>query len=576
VGHVSEKERVLEELQEMGVLELIPLSRETRPEADPSRRSRDALAYLELCPQKQRPATGAARFDPVEVEAEIVELQDRTHTLELQRDRLIQRIEALAHWGDFEFPAREDLANQRFWFYVVPRNRLAELDANELVWKEVGRSGRNAYVVVVSEGEPSGVPAPRIRTGKVGRKELARHLEVVEMALEDAQLDRIRLTRWRTLLSTSLDALEDLAARGHAAGECFDQGPLFAVQAWAPDASLDDLRRYAESKGMALETAPPGQDESPPTLLSNPGRTEGGEDLVTFYKTPGYGAWDPSSVVMFSFAVFFAMIVSDGGYGLLLALPLVRFWKRLGGSSAGLRWRWVLLSLVLATVGYGVLVGSYFGVSPSPGSFLGSLAVVDMSDTTFMMGVSVTIGVLHVALANVMDARRLGWTPAALAPLGWAGVMVGGYLVLLASLPDLAALRTPGAWVAVSGLVLVLGFAGHGSPALGRMGKGLAALARLSQAFGDVLSYLRLFALGVASASLAVAFNGMAAGAREAIPGVGLLVALTILIVGHSLNLVLAVASGFIHGMRLNVIEFFNWGLPEEGSLFRPFQKKGG
>ena len=327
---------------------------------------------------------------------------------------------------------------------------------------------------------------------------------------------------------------------------------------------------------MVLETAPPGPDEDPPTLLSNAGRTEGGEDLVTFYKTPGYGAWDPSSVVMFSFAVFFAMIVSDGGYGLLLALPLAHFWKRLGASSTGQRWRWVLLSLVVATVGYGVLVGSYFGLSPDPGTFLGTLAVVDMSDTTFMMGISVTIGVLHVALANLLDARRLGLTPAALAPAGWAGVMVGGYLVLLASLPGLDGLRTPGAGLAVVGLVLVLAFAGHGSRALGRMGKGLAALARLSQAFGDVLSYLRLFALGVASASLAVAFNGMAAGVRDAIPGVGLLLAITILVVGHSLNLVLAVASGFIHGLRLNVIEFFNWGLPEEGSLFRPFRKKGG
>jgi V/A-type H+-transporting ATPase subunit I len=90
-----------------------------------------------------------------------------------------------------------------------------------------------------------------------------------------------------------------------------------------------------------------------------------------------------------------------------------------------------------------------------------------------------------------------------------------------------------------------------------------------------VLSYLRLFALGLASASLAIAFNNMAEGAREGIPAVGLLAAIAILAIGHTLNLVLAVASGFIHGLRLNVIEFFNWGLPEEGPLFRPFKKKG-
>ncbi|MFZ1865610.1 MAG: hypothetical protein WAU39_15410, partial [Polyangiales bacterium] len=85
----------------------------------------------------------------------------------------------------------------------------------------------------------------------------------------------------------------------------------------------------------------------------------------------------------------------------------------------------------------------------------------------------------------------------------------------------------------------------------------------------------RLFALGLASASLAIAFNTMASNTREAIPGLGLLAALIILVIGHTLNLVLAVAGGFIHGLRLNVIEFFNWGLPEEGPLFRAFKKKG-
>lgn len=575
VGHAADKEAILEELQGMGCLELIPLARDAAPEGDPSKRSRDALGYLENCPQKQRPATAAARFDPVAVEAAIVALQDRTHDLELERDRLIERIEALGPWGDFAFPSLDEVGGYRLWFYVVPRNRLKDLAATELVWEEVGRDGRNSYVVVVSQGEPEGVPAPRIRTGNVSRDVLERRLEEVELALEDAQLERIRLTRWRGLLSASLDALEDRAARGHAAGGCLDRTPLFALRAWAPDPSLDRLRRYAAERGIVLEISPAGPDDTPPTLLSNSARTRGGEDLVNFYKTPGYTAWDPSAVVLFSFALFFAMIVSDAGYGLVLAIPVAHFWKRLGTSHVGQRWRWVMLILVVATVAYGVLVGSYFGLQPEPGTFLDRLAVLDMSNTRMMMGIAVTIGVLHVVLANLMDAARLRGTPAALAPAGWVGAVVGAFVTLLSTRPGLEGLRVPGATIAAIGLLLVVAFAGWGSRPLARMGRGLAALTRLSQAFGDVLSYLRLFALGLASASLAVAFNGMAVDARDAIPGVGLLVALAILVVGHSLNLLLAVSSGFIHGLRLNVIEFFNWSLPDEGSLFRPFKKKG-
>ena len=107
-----------------------------------------------------------------------------------------------------------------------------------------------------------------------------------------------------------------------------------------------------------------------------------------------------------------------------------------------------------------------------------------------------------------------------------------------------------------------------------RVVKGLSALTGLSSAFGDVLSYLRLFALGLASASLAIAFNDMARDVREALPGIGFFFMLLILLLGHTLNFALSLSSGFIHGLRLNMIEFFNWGVKDEGNPYRPFEQK--
>ena len=575
VGHQAEKERVLDDLQEFGCLEIVSLAHDVAPLADPSKRSREALSYLERCPEKQRPVTNPAHFDAVRVKGEILELRDRTHELELERDALMHRIDALLPWGDFEFPPEEDLGGQRIWFYVVPQNRLRDLEASDLTWEEVRRDGRNAYVVVISELEPEGVPAPRVRTGSVSRYRLERRLEDVELELEDASLERIRLTRWSRLMSLSLAALEDRAARRLAADQCYDSGPVFALRAWAPTETVEALGSYAAKNGMAMEVSDPGPDDEPPTLLRNAERTEGGEDLVNFYKTPGYSSWDPSSVVLYSFAIFFAMIISDGGYGLVLALVAARFWKRLSSSAAGRRWRWVMATLVVTTVAYGVLVGSFFGVAPGPDTFLSRLAVLDIADASSMMALSITIGAIHVMVGNLMNARRYGWSPRALPSLGWAVFVLAGYTLFVAGQAGADWLKTPAVAVAIAGLVLVFAFSGYGARPLIRLGRGLVGLTRITAAFGDVLSYLRLFALGLASASLAIAFNGMAADAREAIPGVGLLVALLILVVGHSLNLLLAVASGFIHGLRLNVIEFLNWGLPEEGPLFRPFKKKG-
>jgi V/A-type H+-transporting ATPase subunit I len=104
--------------------------------------------------------------------------------------------------------------------------------------------------------------------------------------------------------------------------------------------------------------------------------------------------------------------------------------------------------------------------------------------------------------------------------------------------------------------------------------EGLRALTDITKAFGDVLSYLRLFALGLASASLALTFNGLAHQVAAVYPGIGVLLALLILLVGHGLNLALSLMSGVVHGLRLNFIEFYNWGLSEEGYPFKAFARR--
>jgi len=125
--------------------------------------------------------------------------------------------------------------------------------------------------------------------------------------------------------------------------------------------------------------------------------------------------------------------------------------------------------------------------------------------------------------------------------------------------------------------LIVLAFAGAqrgpGGGFIRRAGGGLLALTRVTQIFGDVLSYLRLFALGLASTSLAITFNDLSAQLSASVGGVGLLLAILIAIIGHALNFTLAVMGGVVHGLRLNFIEFFHWGLTEEGYVFRPFTK---
>lgn len=156
--------------------------------------------------------------------------------------------------------------------------------------------------------------------------------------------------------------------------------------------------------------------------------------------------------------------------------------------------------------------------------------------------------------------------------VGWLLGIVGGFLAWRGLVPL-------GSGMMASGGVLILGLSGERvvrswRDVLGNGLAGLLALSDISKAFGDILSYLRLFALGLASASLAVTFNKLAADVWVSMPGIGLVFAALILLLGHTLNFVLSMVSGVVHGLRLNVIEFFNWSLSDEGYPFQAYRKK--
>ncbi|WP_413430920.1 V-type ATP synthase subunit I [Crateriforma spongiae] len=608
-GLTSEKERLLDDLHRFGCLEIIPCDQPgaTPVHDGPSGPARDALKFLLSSPHRRRQIRDPERFDADAVERKALQLQSQLQTLHEERDDLIQRLELVRPFGKFRFASIEEMGDLRLWFYVVPHDQMSGVESalsestsnNNSAWQTVNRDARFCYVAVVSIDEPIDIPVPRVRIGSRSPDELAKRRDDVEFAIEDVQAERISLTRWCLLFARSLTELEDAAARRQAAGQTLDADPVFALQAWVPSDRVDELAEYAKQKGILFEHRPPVQGERPPTLMRNMSQTEAGEDLVNFYMTPGYWTWDPSGVVFVSFAIFFAMILADAGYALLLGVGLLAIWRRLGRPpqgdgawiaasdieqgepelqrSMGQRFRPMLLLIVVVSLIYGVLVGSYFGVSPSTDSLLGRFNVLDMGNSQLMMGVSVLVGGLHVILANLMDARRyVDWRDG-LPSLGWA-MAVGGGLVAGAgyAMPQLGVLTTFGGGLVVIGLLVVVGFTARHEKPVRRLVGGLIGLTKISAAFGDVLSYLRLFALGLASASLATAFNDMAAGLHGSFPRLGLLFALLVLLFGHALNLLLGVSSGVIHGLRLNVIEFFNWGLKDEGRRFTPFRRKEG
>ena len=575
IGMTADRDRLLIDLQKMGCVQIIPLvsGSAALAEAAHTAGAREAMKFLHTYPQRRRQVLDKQRFDAVKVQQRTLEVRNRLHDLEEERDFLIKRIQDMRPWGDFTFPSLQEMGNQRLWFYVVPHKDLAKFEAAAPVREIIRRDNRFCYIAVVAEKEPSEMPVARVHIGSKPRPELEARLEDVELAIEDAQAERAYLTRWHDLLSRDLNRLEDHAVRKHAAEQIYSNDRAFALQGWAPDDSLPALEAYSKEQEFYCAAEAPTPEDNPPTLMRNPSWISAGEDLVTFYMTPGYQTWDPSAVTFVSFVIFFAMILADAGYAAILGIILMLMWKKLGRSASGSRFRPLLLSVVVASLGFGALVGSYFGVTPPEESWLGKLHVLEVSDTNRMMMISVVIGVFHIVLANVMNAYRYPHWLDRLPSLGWIGVICGGFALAMSGLITIAGLQALGIALMALGALLIVLFTAPREKPFARLGQGLLGLTKLSGALGDILSYLRLFALGLASASLAVEFNNMAAGIYEGFPGIGLLFALLILVLGHTVNLFLGIASGVIHGLRLNVIEFFNWGLKEEGTLYKPFKQ---
>jgi V/A-type H+-transporting ATPase subunit I len=143
-GHVDDRPQILTDLQELGCLHLIGLT----PEKDslgspgPSSRAREALRFLKSCPHQRRQVTRIDPFNAAHIESQALKIKDGTAELEHERDFLLGRILNLSPWGAFDFPAPEDVNNQRLWFYVVPHKDMEKVQESDLVWQRVFADNR--------------------------------------------------------------------------------------------------------------------------------------------------------------------------------------------------------------------------------------------------------------------------------------------------------------------------------------------------------------------------------------------------------------------------------------------------
>ena len=354
-----------------------------------------------------------------------------------------------------------------------------------------------------------------------------------------------------------------------------ESGAVAYVSGWVPESGCADVLAAARESGWGLLLREPADGETPPTLIEPPKLFKPVKALFDGLGiAPAYTESDVSVPFMCYFSLFFAMLVGDGAYGAIFLAATLLLRRKLPRS-----WFVMLAVFSSATVLWGALSNTWFGAQIP---FCANWPTVKwLADPSYgnMMLLCFTIGVSHLMLARLWNAVCRLPDSTAVAEFGWAGVLLFMYFVTNSIVGIFPSIPAWAFWMFGASLVAVFGFSVKPSE-LKTRGAELGMLPlNIMSALGDIISYVRLFAVGLASVKVAENFNSMATGLvspgnawwLNAIMSVAMV---AILVVGHGLNLAMAGLSILVHAVRLNTLEFSNHkGVSWSGYGFSPFRK---
>ncbi len=417
-------------------------------------------------------------------------------------------------------------------------------------------------------------------------------LSVMEAKLADMEAACGREERWlagcdESLVVKRYPEIADKIAFEAARELMKESGAVAYISGWVPATEVKRLGDAAREASWGLLLRDPAAGETPPTLIQPPKLFKPVKALFDGLGiAPAYTEADVSVPFMCYFSLFFAMLVGDGGYGAIIFALTMYGWRkyRLSGgaaSASGVVMRsWLVLMTVfsLATIAWGFLSNTWFGAGLP--WLAGWPTVKWLADPSYrhMMLLCFTIGASHLILARVWTGISIINDITCLSQFGWAGVLLFMYLMTNAII-GIFPLPKWALWEFALSLVLVFGFTLKKGEFKSRgIEIGMLPL-NIMSALGDIISYVRLFAVGLASVKVAENFNSMALSVfncSDALWVKPLLAAgmVFVLLVGHGLNFAMAGLSILVHAVRLNTLEFSNHkGVSWAGYAFKPFKR---
>ena len=481
----------------------------------------------------------------------IIDLWKRLDHLKTYYSQLIQQINDWQDWGDFQPESIRRLAEKNIYvgLYKIPQKDLPKLP-KDLVIEKISLKAGMAYCAVVS-------------------------LERIDLGLKELELPRLSLDSMQKRLQEDKKVMEHIGAELNKC-LCYQGGlkevkkslqkdiefqqtlngmaqisTLVYLIGYAPKDKEAQLLSLAAKEEWGTFITEPLPEDNVPTLIRNPRWASLINPVFKLMEVvPGYRELDVSPIFLLFLALFFGMIIGDAGYGAIYFALTFLAQRKYGVKVKEKNVFFLFYLFSFCAIIWGLLTGTVFGQQWYLARGFKALAPA-LNNAKFLMAFCFLLGAFQLSLAHGWQALRKLPSLTALADIGficllWVGFLLAKMFILGDAFPAI------GPWLAWIGITLIIIFVSPQKNFLKTIGAGLGTLALgLVGNFGDVVSYIRLFAIGLAGVAVADSVNALAAVASG-----NIIAKMLILFLGHSINIILGPISVLVHGIRLNVLEF--------------------
>ena len=596
----KELEAFLEALRDQGVVDITRTEREvSEPEKamwnEVNRYGRAMEFLAETARQEETAPEGTAPVVPdgaAGVLRTVEELQKEREALQNRTGQLQKEIAAAEVWGRFDPQTLQALGagGCRLQFFAAALKQFDPAWAERTALVEAGRQNGRVYFVAVqpdaddaagceaweamtAAAEPQPVPG-------VPAENLQQDLRQCEERLAAIRTELLRLTALRPALVQARDELLTQIDFGDAAQSASGaaENRLAVLEGYVPADRDNAFREFLDTQSVVYLASETDRHDSAPILLKNNWFAKFFEPICAMNSMPLYGEIDMTPFVAPFFWLFYGFCLADGGYGLLFIIAAAIAKRKMKPAMRP------MLTLVqffgLSTLLFGILTGNFFGIS------LGNLSVFagvkdKFLDSDFLFALSLIVGLVQILFGMCIKVvniiRQQGWRYA-ISTISWLWLIVSSiacYLLSTYAGQPAFALGKP-IHLAALGLAAIgiFLFNSPGKNPLVNVGSGLwDTYNMVTGMVGDLLSYIRLFVLGLSGSILGAVFNTLAFGLSPDIPVLGFLVSLFILLFGHGINIFMNGLGSFVHTIRLTFLEFYKAsGYSGGGQLYNPFR----